>query len=294
MSEKLVTTSENKYRLKKCIAIHDFSGFGKCSLTIAIPILSASRVQTAALPTAVFSNHTAFSDFYSVDLTEHMVPIVNTWKKLNLTSDAIYTGFLGSLEQIKIVNDIINDFSKCDRENKIIFVDPVMGDGGKLYKTYTDEMAEGVKSICEKADIITPNMTEAARLLGIEYKEGPYTPEFVQDVLKGLLGLGVKCAVLTGVRYNDDEVGAAAMGKDGVMYTAFAKRFPGTFYGTGDVLASVMLGQLLNGNGIHSSLKKAVEFTGKAIANTVESGFDPIEGVVFETELYQLGIRNEE
>ncbi len=288
MSEKLVAKSENKYRLKKCLAIHDFAGYGKCSLTIAIPILSASCVQTSSIPTAVFSNHTAFPSYYACDLTEHMMPTAKTWEKLNFKTDAIYTGFLGSLEQIKIVSDIIDMFSKVDRENKIIFVDPVMGDNGKLYRTYTDEMADGMKSLCEKADIISPNMTEAARLLGIEYEDGPYTPRFVEDVLKGLLSLGVKCAVLTGVRYGDDETGAAAMGRDGVMYTAFSKRYQGSFHGTGDVFASVMLGQLLNGRGIHHALKKAVEFTGKSIANTVESGFDPIEGVIFEPELASL------
>ncbi len=285
MSEKLVKKSENKYRLKKCVAIHDFSGYGKCSLSVAIPILNSSLVQTASIPTAVFSNHTAFSDYYACDLTEHMMPIAKTWQKLNLTADAVYTGFLGSLEQIEIVSDIIDAFTKGKREEKIIFVDPVMGDNGKLYKTYTDEMADGVKSLCKKADIISPNMTEAARLLGIDYREGPYTPEFVESVLKGLLNLGVKCAVLTGVRYGDDEIGAAAMGENGEMYTAFAKRYPGFFQGTGDVFASVMLGQLLSGRGINHSLKKAVEFTGKSIANTVESGFNPLEGVIFEPEL---------
>ncbi len=288
MSEKLVTKSENKYRLKKCVLIHDFAGYGKCSLSIAIPVLNASCVQTASIPTAVFSNHTAFPAYYACDLTEHMMPTAKTWEKLNLKTDAVYTGFLGSLKQIKIVSDIIDMFTKENRENKIIFVDPVMGDNGKLYKTYTDEMADGVKSICEKADIISPNMTEAARLLGIEYKDGPYTPEFVEDVLKGLLNLGVKCAVLTGVRYGEEETGAAAMGKDGVMYTAFSKRYKGFFHGTGDLFASVMLGQLLSGRGIHHSLKKAVEVTGKSIANTVESGFDPLEGVIFEPELGSL------
>ena len=288
MSEKLVTKSENKYRLKKCVTIHDFAGYGKCSLSIAIPVLNASCVQTASIPTAVFSNHTAFPAYYACDLTEHMMPTAKTWEKLGLKADAVYTGFLGSLEQIKIVSDIIDMFTKEAREDKIIFVDPVMGDNGKLYKTYTDEMADGVKSLCEKADIISPNMTEAARLLGIEYKDGPYPPEFVEDVLKGLLGLGVKCAVLTGVRYGEEETGAAAMGKDGVMYTAFYKRYPGFFHGTGDLFASVMLGQLLSGRGIHHSLKKAVEVTGKSIANTVESGFDPLEGVIFEPELASL------
>ena len=288
MSEELVTRSENKYRIKKCAAIHDFSGYGKCSLAVVIPILNASCVQTASVPTAVFSNHTAFPAYYAHDLTDHMMPIAETWKKLDLKVDAVYTGFLGSLEQIQIVSDIIEMFTSEDRENKIIFVDPVMGDNGKLYRTYTDEMADGVKSLCEKADIISPNMTEAARILGIEYKEGPYTPEFVESVLKGLLGLGVKCAVLTGVRYNDEEIGAAAMGRDGKMYTAFAKRFPGFFQGTGDVFASVMLGQLLSGRSIEDSLKKAVSFTGKAIANTVESGFNPLEGVIFEPEMKTL------
>ncbi|MDO4458630.1 MAG: pyridoxamine kinase [Clostridia bacterium] len=284
----LVNLSENKYRIKKCAAIHDFSGYGKCSLAVVIPIMNACCVQTASVPTAVFSNHTAFPEYYAHDLTEHMMPIAKTWEKLNLKVDAVYTGFLGSLEQIQIVSDIIDMFTEENRKDKIVFVDPVMGDNGVLYKTYTNEMADGVKSLCEKADIISPNMTEASRILGIEYNEGPYTPEYVESVLKGLLGLGVKCAVLTGVRYNDEEIGAAAMGTDGKMFTAFAKRFPGFFQGTGDVFASVMLGQLLSGKSIEESLEKAVSFTGKAISNTVESGFNPLEGVIFEPELKTL------
>ena len=279
---------DEKYRLKKCMLIHDLSGYGKCSLSAAIPILNASCVQTVSIPTAFFSNHTAFPVYYSHDLTADMLPAAEKWQQLNLGVDAIYTGFLGSLEQINIVSDIFERFTSGEREKKIIFVDPVMGDNGILYKTYTDEMADGVKELCERADIISPNMTEAARLLGIEYRDGPYTPEFVEDVLRGLLGLGVKYAVLTGVRFDDDFIGAAVMGRDEVMHFSLAKRYSGFYQGTGDVFASAMLGQMLAGRSCEDALNIAVHFTGKSIENTVKSGYDPLEGVIFEPELRNL------
>lgn len=271
--------------LKKCILIHDIAGYGKCSLTEICPVMSAMNVQTVLLPTAVFSNHTAFSQHEMIDLTEKMLPFAKTWKNLGLKADSIFAGFLGSVEQINIVSEIIDMFTDEDRENKLIMIDPVMGDNGKLYRTITDELADGMISLCKKADIITPNITEAARLTGMEYKEAPYTEDYIENMLHELLKLGVKYAVLTGVGFDSSHTGAAIMGTDGIMHCSFSEIYEGKYHGTGDIFAAVLLSKLLNGEDAVSALNTAVKFTSKCILNTIEAGQDPIEGVIFEPEL---------
>lgn len=268
---------------KRVAAIHDISGLGKCSLTVALPIISAAGVETAVIPTAVLSTHTGGIDGYTYkDLTDEILPIAKHWKSLNLKFDAIYTGFLGSFEQIDLVNQIINTLSD---ENTKIIVDPCMADNGSLYKTYTLDMAKGIKKLCKKADIIVPNITEACFLQGVEYKEN-FKKEELFNMVKGLGELGCEQVVLTGVSFNKDELGALCFDKqNNKLDYKFAKEIPARYHGTGDVFASFMVGALLNDINLTDSVQIAAEFTSRSIGNTFEAKTDKRFGVNFEKEL---------
>ncbi len=172
---------DNMNTQKRIVAIHDISCFGRCSLTVALPIISAFGIETSIIPTAVLSTHTGgFSDFTYRDLTDDILPIVNHWKSLGLNFDAIYTGFLGSFEQIDIIDQV---FELLKTPQTLIIVDPVMADNGELYKIFPKDFPKGMKKLCQKADILIPNLTEAALLLDEPYKPGPYTKEYI-DVKK--------------------------------------------------------------------------------------------------------------
>ena len=267
---------------KRVAAIHDISGFGKCSLTVALPIISAAGIETAVIPTAVLSTHTGgFKDFTFRDLTDDILPMALHWKREGLHFDAIYTGYLGSFRQIDLVCEIINILRD---EDTLVIVDPVMADHGKLYSTFPDDFPEGMKKLCSIADIIIPNITEACLMLGYEYKEGPYTEDFVEKILKGLADLGAKTPVLTGVYFQDDTLGAAVLEDDEIKY-AFSKKVPAFYHGTGDVFGSAFIGALLNNFSLVDALKIAAEYTKGCIDRTMR--FHPgIEyGVNFEAEL---------
>lgn len=278
------------YKMKSCLAIHDLSGFGKCSLTTALPIISAAGVECSALPTAWLSNHTAFSDFSYLDLTEQMRPAAEVWKKLGISFDSLYTGFLGSAEQIDIVSGIIDDFRK---EDTVVMVDPVMGDGGKLYRTISHEMAQGMSELCKKADIITPNMTEAHKLLGLEYCAGPYRKAYVERLLKELRELGPKYVVLTGVYFDNYQLGAACYDGENVSYSLY-KKYEGMYHGTGDIFASSLLAAFLRTGDINFSLDTAAVFTEKTIERTFEAGENTLLGAKFEPFLGFLAKRIED
>ena len=184
------------YQKMSCAAIHDLSGVGKCSLTVALPILSACGVETAVMPTAVLSTHTGgFTGYTYRDLTEDMLPMAEHWKKEGCSFDALYSGFLGSPQQIGIVAEI---FAMFREKGAFVAVDPVMGDAGKLYATYTKEMADGMGTLCRSADLVMPNFTEACHILGMPYREGPYEEAYVREILERLCAMGPKMAVLTG------------------------------------------------------------------------------------------------
>lgn len=175
-------------RLKRAAAIHDISGFGKCSLTVALPIISAMGIEVSVIPTAVLSTHTGgFTGFTYRDLTGDMRPIAEHWKSLGIKFDAIYSGFLGSVEQIDIVTDFIDDFKE---KNTVVLVDPAMADGGKMYTVFDMDFAKQMARLCAKADIIVPNFTEAAFMLGEEYRPAPYSKEYVESTLRRLSCLG--------------------------------------------------------------------------------------------------------
>ncbi len=265
-------------------AIHDLSGVGKCSLTVVLPILSACGVETSVLPTAVLSTHTGgFEDYVYIDLTDKMKAMADHWKAVGCHFDAIYTGFLGSADQIEIVNHF---FTLFQEKNTKIIIDPVMGDNGKLYPTYTERMADGIARLCHQCDVIVPNMTEASRILGIPYQEGPYTKEYVQNILSSLCEIGPKQAVLTGIHWDDKQLGAACFDRDlGKTEFYLYDRIPGYFHGTGDTFASVLTGALLNNLDLFDACQLATEFTWKTIVSTAKYQKDIRFGPKFEIHL---------
>lgn len=271
-------------KLKRVAAIHDISGFGKCSLTVALPIISAAGIETSVLPTAVLSTHTGgFTGFTYRDLTDDIAPITAHWKSLDIRFDAIYTGFLGSFEQLDLVTQFFETFKTDDN---IILVDPVMADNGELYKIFTPQFALGMRKLCEKADIIVPNLTEASLLVGEPYNEGPYTKAYIEDMLKKLSDLGPEKIVLTGVFFNDEELGAATYdAATGEIACSFEKRIPGYYHGTGDVFGSALLAAFLNGFSLNESAAIAVRFTTSAIGKTAAAGTDIRYGVNFEQSI---------
>ncbi|WP_347566551.1 pyridoxamine kinase [Parabacteroides gordonii] len=272
---------KNKTHQKRAAAIHDLSGFGKCSLTVALPILSAAGIEAAALPTAILSTHTGGISGYTYrDLTEDMRPIMKHWKSLDLKFDAIYTGFLGSFEQQDIVKEFFDMFR---RDDNLILVDPVMGDNGELYTIFTREFAAGMRSLCEKADIIVPNLTEAALLLDEPFHPGPYTHAYIESTLRKLGTLGPQKVVLTGVYFKEDQLGAATYDRttDTIDYV-FTQKIPGYYHGTGDVFASALLSALMNDFSLTESAAIAVNFTADSIRRTYKAKTDYRFGVNFE------------
>jgi len=283
-------------KLKRVAAIHDLSGFGKCSLSVALPILSAAGVEVCSVPTAILSSHTGgLPDYTYRDLTSDMPGFTKQWKELGLEFDAIYSGFLGSFDQIKIVSDFFDTFRTKDN---LIMVDPVMGDNGKLYSTITPAMAADMVNLCSKADLIVPNLTEAAFLLGEEFLDGPYTRSYIEDLLCRLSALGPKQVVITGVWFSPDLLGAAGYSRDieNVSY-AFSPRVNGYYQGTGDIFSSVLLAGILNDMSLGYAMQLAVDFASGCIQRTKEAGTDVRFGVNFESGLplllRELGITKE-
>jgi pyridoxine kinase len=187
---------------KRVAAIHDISGFGKCSLTVALPILSAAGIETSVIPTAVLSTHTGGFEGYTFrDLSSDLPAFAKHWKSLDLSFDCLYSGFLGSAKQIEIVSEIFGMFKT---EDNLILVDPAMADNGRMYSTFAPSFAQGMAALCARADIIVPNVTEAVFLLGESYRPGPYEPAYIEGLLQRLAALGPPRVVMTGVFFNED------------------------------------------------------------------------------------------
>ena len=269
---------------KKVMAVHDLSCVGKCSLTAALPILSAAGVETVPLPTAVLSTHTGgFSGYTFRDLTEDIPAITAHWKSLGLHFDVIYIGYLGSFEQLSMVSGLIDMFRTPDT---LVYLDPVMADGGKLYRCFRTDFPQGMKQLCAKADVILPNLTEAALLLGEPYRDGPYTDKFVGETLKKLAALGPKKVILTGVWTEPGHIGSAVYDTEtDTRGFAVSERIDGFYHGTGDVFASSFLGALLNGIPLEQSAQIAADFTAESIRRTHDAGTDVRFGVNFEAGL---------
>ena len=277
-------------RQKRVAAVHDISCLGKCSLTVALPIISAAGIECAVVPTAVLSTHTGGIDGYTFhDLTDEIIPIVKHWKSLSLSFDAIYTGYLGSFEQLDIVSSL---FDLLGTKETLKVVDPVMADNGILYKSFSQDFPKGMRKLCAKANIIIPNITEAVLMLDKPYQTGPYTVNYIESLLKELGDIGANQVVLTGVHYDEKQLGIATYDKNtGHIGYHFEDRIEGYYHGTGDVFGSALIAAILKDFDLTEAAAEAVRFTVSSIARTRAAGTDVRFGVDFENGLGELSFR---
>ena len=268
---------------KKILTIQDISCVGQCSLTVALPILSACGIETCVLPSAVLSTHTAgFSGYTFRDLTEDMPAINEHWKKEGIKFEAIYTGYLGSTKQIEYVENIMNDSSAADC---VKVVDPAMADNGNLYPGFDMEFVEAMKALCAKADYIVPNLTEACFLTGVEYKE-KYDREYIDLIIAKLVELGCKNIIFTGVAYSQDTTGVVVYENGEYSYYKHSRLANGC-HGTGDIYASAFVGALVRGKSAYDSAKIAANYTVECIKATAEEE-NHWYGAKFEPVLMKL------
>ena len=267
--------------MKRIMTIQDISCVGKCSLTVALPIISAAGVEAGVLPTAVLSTHTAFPKFTFCDLTGEIEKISDTLAELNIDFDAIYTGYLGSFLQLQLVSSFIDRFGK----KATVVIDPVMADNGRLYTGFTEEFAASMAKLCSRADLIIPNLTEASFMLGIPYNQ-EYDETYIKDVLKSLCALGCKKAALTGISFAENQIGVYCYDSEtDKFFSYFNEKLPVSFHGTGDVYASATLGALMRGFTTEEALKLAVDFTLECMKKTMEDENHRDYGVNFEEAL---------
>lgn len=272
--------------ITRVAAIHDMSGFGRCSLTVALPTLSAMGVQCCALPTAYLSAHTAFPNFTFLDMTDDMIKAAKHWKDMDLHFDAMYSGFLGSEQQIDVVANIFDTFKAS---NTLVVVDPVMGDDGKAYKTYTPGMCSRMRELVAKADLVTPNITEAAILLDKPYESAPTEPEDFKPWLDELSDGGKRSVVITGVRPTHCRIGQVYFDRTHGVCGYIEREFAGQmFHGTGDLYTSVVVGALMHCKPLADSVELAAEFVRECCELSFNDGTSSAEGVRFESLLYKL------
>lgn len=270
-------------RIPRTACINDLSGFGRCSLTTAISIISAAGIQACPVPTAVLSRHTGFESFYFRDLTDSLPPYLDNWEDLDF--DGIYSGFLGSSEQIEIVEKFILSRKKINRKTSII-IDPVMGDRGRLYATYTKEMYRLMKKLITHADLITPNITEACFLTETEYKGEDISDGSARELCRKLADMGSGQVVLTGIVRSGDMINIAF--DENGFYFDTIHRESQIFSGTGDIFASVVCAMILKGKTLPQAVSAAGKFISRAIEYTINLDSPLREGVVFEPVLYML------
>ena len=274
--------------VKRVAAIHDMSGFGRASLSMVIPILSTMKAQVCPLPTAVLSTHTGgFTDYNFVDLTDTMKATMEHWKKLNIDFDCIYSGFLGSTKQIDIVSEFIDDFGN---KESLVVVDPVMGDNGDLYQTMDKAMVENMKKLIKKADIITPNFTEAIYLLDEENREH-IDEEKIKDWLIRLSDMGPNIVIITSVPEDKEHKKTSVVAYDrgcNRFWKVSCQYIPAHFPGTGDGFTSVLVGSLLQGDSLPIALDRGVQFITSCIRASYGFDYPEREGVLLELVLENL------
>lgn len=276
---------------KKVIAVHDISCVGRCSITVALPVISAAGLECSVIPTALLSTHTGgFEGFTFLSLTEEMEKICRHLKTLGRPADCVYTGYLGSPDQVGAATAIIDGLLA---EDGVAVVDPVMGDGGRLYSGFDLRMVDAMRSLCARGTVIIPNITEASFLLGEVCPETPPAPGAeTEELLRRLCGLGARAAVLTGVQTDDGRIGAAyydsVTGESGY---ALSELHPGFYHGTGDVFGSAFTAAYTLGCGIAAATEEAVRFTADVVRRTDEEGDDKRYGPVFEPLLGDFAMR---
>ena len=280
--------TESHNNQKKIAVLNYFSGFWRCSIAVALPIISAMKIQCCPVPTSIFSNHTGFDSYFFEDYTDRMKPYIAEWRKLGLHFDGICTGFLGSVEQISIVSEFLREFGKNEDGGKktIVLIDPVMGDYGKLYPTYTMEMCLEMKKLVQYADILTPNLTEACILTDTPYREHWRVAE-IEKMAETLSQMGPEKVVVTGIPQHSFVANLCYEKGQGckVMRT---HKIGTSRSGTGDIFASILAADAVNGVAFEESVKKASNFIKKCILSSIERNIPLTDGVCFEDHLGTL------
>lgn len=272
--------------MKRIITVQDISCVGKCSLTVALPVISAMGVEACVLPTAVLSTHTAFKGFTFRDLTGDLPAITRHWQEEKINFDAIYTGYLGSLEQINLMHQLIKDFGGGSTR---VIVDPCMADNGSLYSGFTPDFAKAMAGLCAKADVIVPNLTEASFLLGQPYVASGYNKDYIEELIKKLAGLGARRVVLKGISFDEKKIGIASYDSDSQKINwYFHEKMPQNFHGTGDIFASVLTGALVRDFNLDKACRLAADFVVESIRATLSHKDYNWYGVDFETALPSL------
>lgn len=289
--------------MKRVLTVQDISCVGKCSLTAAIPVISAMGIEVCPLPTAILSNHTAFSSFSFLDLTDKIPEILSEWKKQGFHFDAIYTGYLGSIKQIDLVHKILDEFAQNDT---LVVIDPCMADNGKLYTGFSQDFVQQMAKLCGRANVILPNMTEACFLVNQDYDIFTHTNESITKLMEKLLSLGANHVVLKGVDFSSDKIGVAyysqknnndsrnLIGKSIIensiddMKIYFHHRYDENFHGTGDLFASVVTGALVLKKELKEAVEIACDFIQESIECTLSNPNYNWYGVEFESALKNL------
>lgn len=277
---------EIQMAIKRCLTIQDYSCMGRCSLTVALPILSTAGIETIGLPTAVLSNHTAFAEWTYTDLTKQLLPSAEMWEKYNHHFDCIYTGYLGN-GQAKYVEKIIQRFKG---ENTMVVVDPAFADNGKLYSGFDENHVEEIRSLLKYADIICPNITETAFLLGVAYPGEDVDEISTQRMATSLAQYGPKRIIVTGVTNEDKEIGCSIFDRSkSKLEYYYTEPLPGIYHGAGDSFASAMVGCLLNDVSLYHSVKIAHDFVHKSMQQNIINNVDGLlYGLEFEGQLKYL------
>lgn len=274
-------------KVKKVAAVHDLSGVGRVSLTVVIPILSSMGFQACPLPTAVLSNHTQYPNFSFLDLTDEMPKIIKEWERLGVEFDAIYTGYLGSPRQARIVSGFINDFRRAD---SLVVVDPVLGDNGRLYTTFDETMVKEMQHLITEADVITPNLTELFYMLDLPYK-GENSDEELKHYLRCLSDKGPQIVIATSVPVSAEphKTSVYAYNRVGDRYWKITCPYlPAHYPGTGDTFTSVITGALLQGDSLPIALDRATQFILQGIRATFGYEYDNRDGILLEKVLHNL------
>lgn len=277
--------------MKRIVTVQDISCLGKCSLTVALPVISAMGVECSVIPTAVLSTHTMFSGCHKRDLTADIPAILDHWTEEDFRFDAIYTGYLGSREQLSLMTELFHRFR---REDNFVLVDPVMGDHGRLYSGFDAEFAKQMTELCAVADVVVPNLTEACFMLGIEYPAS-YDRSYVQMLLKKLTALGSRCAIVTGLSFEEGTIGV--MGYDsrtGEFFEYCNEKVAASYHGTGDLFTGTLAGGLTRGLPMQKALAVAADFVRECILQTQAHPQGAAYGVQFERAIPWLIHRLEE
>lgn len=269
--------------MKKIAAINDLSGIGRCSLSVAIPIISALKIQCCPFPTAILSSQTGYPDFTFLDLTNEMTNYCNVWKNLNVKFDCIYSGFLGSKDQIEIVYNFIKQ-----NKDSFVVVDPVMGDNGKMYPVFTEEMKNKIKLLVNESNLVTPNLTEACFLTNRDYTKKDFSRKELIEIAKELSNIGPRQVVITGILEKDKILNLCYDRLNNEAFFTSTNYNNCSYSGTGDIFTSIICGLLVNGHNLKFATETASNFIYKSINYTANFKTDRNDGVMFEQFLDDL------